>query len=163
METVFLEFEWEISRLRKAGTGGMYGTKKNQRRLTHFVRMLFPNREIQPDYKQGLVKASAEITFSEERYPRIVNPKTNRELELDIFLPDIMLAYEYQGEGTHEDDDVLERDLVKKNRCAELGITLIEVPHTWDSTLEYVRKLTESCGVSVEHSGFDNSPNPSDN
>ena len=163
METVFFEFEWVISRLRKAGSGGMYGTKKNQKRLTHFVRMLFPNREIQPDYKQGLVKASAEHTFSEERYPRIVNPKTNRELELDIFLPDIMLAYEYQGEGTHEDDDVLERDLVKENRCAELGITLIEVPHTWDSTLEYVRKLTESCGVSVEHSGFDNSPNPLDN
>ena len=72
-----------------------------------------------------------------------------------------MLAYEYQGEGTHEDDDVLERDQVKKNRCAEMGITLIEVPHTWDSTLEYVRKLTESCGVSVEVNETDNMSNHS--
>jgi len=144
----FPEFDWETGRLRKAGSGGIYGRKVNQTRLENLVRRLFPHREVQPDYKQQQLRETAE--FTDERYPRIINPDTGRELELDIFVPDLRLAYEYQGEGTHEAEDVKKRDAIKKKRCKELGITLIEVPAVWGATLEYVRDITEQRGIEVE-------------
>lgn len=67
------------------------------------------------------------------------NPKTNRNLELDMYCHKLRLACEYDGEqhvrktkfhkNNSEVTDQFRRDEYKQNRCKELGITLIRVPY----------------------------------
>jgi hypothetical protein len=64
-------------------------------------------------------------------------------MELDIFLPNERLAFEYQGQHHYADVyglgnywDRMRRDTEKKNTCKESGITLIEIPFWWDGSLE---------------------------
>jgi hypothetical protein len=59
-----------------------------------------------------------------------------------IFVPELSLALEYQGESHYKDNifGSSERrshcDLEKKEMCAKYGITLVEIPHWWDSKIE---------------------------
>tara|TARA_Y100000766_G_C18610860_1_gene461306 strand:- start:82 stop:642 length:561 start_codon:yes stop_codon:yes gene_type:complete len=64
---------------------------------------------------------------------------TGRKLELDIWIPSIKLAFEYSPKWTHSAPTVIKRDKFKKNRCKELGITLITLVETWDGSLDIVR------------------------
>jgi hypothetical protein len=64
-------------------------------------------------------------------------------MELDIFIPDLNLALEYQGEQHYqnifrfsEQKIQMERDREKKQACKQSGITLIEVPYWWTQTKE---------------------------
>jgi hypothetical protein len=57
-------------------------------------------------------------------------------IELDIYLPEEKLAFEYQGQHHFYDIHYLgskwsqqQRDNEKKQRCIENGITLIEIFH----------------------------------
>ncbi len=66
-------------------------------------------------------------------------------MELDLYLPSLALAFEYQGvlhykrvpfynyKGVKE---VQSRDKEKRKACHSLGITLIEVPHWWNRRIE---------------------------
>jgi hypothetical protein len=63
---------------------------------------------------------------------------SNYPMELDIWIPSLNLAFEYQGEQHYDDEDVMKRDEQKRSACAKKRIHLIEIPHTWDSTKEYV-------------------------
>jgi hypothetical protein len=69
------------------------------------------------------------------------NPETGKNLELDCFNPELKLAVEYNGiqhykfpnfTGMSEEEfkGQLRRDLFKKKRCKEKGVTLIIVPYT---------------------------------
>jgi hypothetical protein len=69
----------------------------------------------------------------------IINPKTNRCLQLDGFNEELNFAFEYQGiqhyqitnSFNHDKNKLLllqERDLFKKNKCEELGIKLLIIP-----------------------------------
>ena len=60
-------------------------------------------------------------------------------MELDIFIPQLRLAFEYQGEHHYYDIYALgnkwsqkERDGEKRAACMERGITLVEIPYWWD-------------------------------
>lgn len=64
---------------------------------------------------------------------------SGQPMQLDVFVPELKLAFEYQGEqhyqtihswGSHE--DILFRDEQKRQGCARHGINLIEVPFWWD-------------------------------
>ena len=81
-----------------------------------------------------------------KRFPSIrpnflKNPKTGKNLELDMYNEEIQLAIEYQGMQHRvyspyfhkcEQDfyDQVERDNFKKIRCREVGIDLICIPDT---------------------------------
>jgi hypothetical protein len=61
-------------------------------------------------------------------------------MQLDIFVPEHRLAFEYQGEQHYSDVFALgprwkycERDADKKLACQQKGITLISVPYWWDN------------------------------
>jgi hypothetical protein len=65
--------------------------------------------------------------------------KSGRPIQLDIYLPEKKLAFEYQGEHHFQDIYSLgpryvhaERDQEKRLACKQAGIGLIEVPYWWD-------------------------------
>jgi hypothetical protein len=55
----------------------------------------------------------------------LVNPITKKKLELDIYLPDLNKAIEYNGIYWHSSDIVTERDKIRKNQCKEKSIDLL--------------------------------------
>ena len=79
-------------------------------------------------------------------------------MELDVFLPERNLAFEYQGRQHYEEfwqsnttmpindnwKDISRRDKEKKVACKANGIRLIEVPYTWNATEDYIRSLIEN-------------------
>ncbi len=62
------------------------------------------------------------------------------EIELDLFLPSLSLAFEYQGIQHYQDffyfgtnaRNLEEKDHNKRAACEQANITLIAVPYWWD-------------------------------
>lgn len=77
--------------------------------------------------------------FPKQRYNWLKSPK-NQNLELDGYNKKLKIAFEYQGiqhynlKGINKNQKVLEYmqlcDQIKRDKCKEKGITLIEVPYT---------------------------------
>ncbi|MGL5719065.1 MAG: hypothetical protein ACRCX2_39050 [Paraclostridium sp.] len=63
----------------------------------------------------------------------IINPNTGHSLEIDIYLPDIKVGFEFNGRQHRTDESQRERDKIKRKKCKELGIYLIEV---WTGTFD---------------------------
>ena len=80
--------------------------------------------------------------FVKVRPKFLINPKTGKPLELDVYNDELKLAIEYNGKQHYEYipkyfhrsyEDFLEqkyRDELKREKCRENGIKLIEVPYT---------------------------------
>jgi hypothetical protein len=76
------------------------------------------------------------------RHPDLLHSVTKRKVELDIYVPSMKLAFEYQG-AQHETQtyrgDIRrqkERDNEKVMLCKQHGITLICIPHHWSGLEE---------------------------
>lgn len=71
----------------------------------------------------------------------IKNPRTGRFLELDIYFPDIFFAIEYNGERWHQEEDVKNRDKIKKQICEDKKIKLITVwENDWKKDKERIKE-----------------------
>jgi len=120
------EFRWEKEKFIVIG--------KQQQILAKVVREILPNYEILQNYWHPLV-----------RY------ETNRLGQLDIFIPDLNLAVEYQGiqhfitKSNWGADDRLRsqqcKDQEKRELCKKHGITLLEVDYKWDGSSESIKEL----------------------
>jgi hypothetical protein len=85
-----------------------------------------------------------------------------RKVQLDVWIPENKLAFEYQGAipfklgfncegeqhyhplGEHGSlDAYLKRDKEKRRQCKDLGITLVLVPYWWDGTIASLSGLLE--------------------
>lgn len=53
--------------------------------------------------------------------------KTIKPLELDVYLPEYSIAFEYDGSRWHTDPEVLSRDRAKESECLRLGINLYRI------------------------------------
>jgi hypothetical protein len=68
-------------------------------------------------------------------------------MELDLFLPHLSLAFEYQGEQHYKPNSILGnqdfsvRDEEKKRMSKDIGITLIEVPYWWNKLADSLVSL----------------------
>jgi hypothetical protein len=86
--------------------------------------------------------------ISNYRHPTIIHSKSNRSIELDLFIPDYQLAFEYQGFqhdfhtywGTNLQKQK-QRDQEKRELCQQYGILLVAIPELW-SGLEDDLKAT---------------------
>lgn len=79
----------------------------------------------------------------------IINPKTGRFLELDILLPDINKAIEYNAIHWHEGEYIEYKDRIKKEQCKVLGIDLLVIDHLdWIKNKNF-EKIDNWIGVRV--------------
>jgi len=75
----------------------------------------------------------------------VINPSTGHNLELDIWIPSLNKAIEYNGLHWHSSIDVIKRDYIKKEQCMKLGIDLLVVHHhNWVSNRDTEIKLIDS-------------------
>jgi hypothetical protein len=79
------------------------------------------------------------------RHPDLLFSKSGRRMELDVYVPELSLAIEYQGAQHYRiawgDEETFahlqQRDAEKKAACINANILLIEVPYDkWDGTVE---------------------------
>ena len=67
------------------------------------------------------------IDIVENDRTQIVNPLTQKNLELDIWIPALNKAIEYNGEYWHSFSQVIQKDTIKKQECKKLGIDLLVI------------------------------------
>jgi len=125
----FPNHEWDNAR---------FGVGKNEMLVLEYTKQIFPKHDIYSQYRHQKVRSSL----------------TNRTLEFDIWIPDLMLAIEYQGEQHYSEswsgvldnaefNKIEQRDKDKKEACLQLGIRLIEVPYWWDQSIDFIRNLLQ--------------------
>ena len=72
----------------------------------------------------------------------LVNPLTGKNLELDIYIPSLSKAIEYNGVYWHS---IKNNDKIKQYQCKQLGIELLVVnENNWNSNKEIEKKIIES-------------------
>eukprot|EP01118_Nematostelium_gracile_P004886 TRINITY_DN15820_c0_g1_i1.p1 TRINITY_DN15820_c0_g1~~TRINITY_DN15820_c0_g1_i1.p1 ORF type:complete len:269 (+),score=66.23 TRINITY_DN15820_c0_g1_i1:109-807(+) len=107
---------WDHDRL-KTKSNNMRSAQRNLRTL---IENIYPTYEVKENF----------LLF-----------KDGQRLELDVYLPEQRLAFEYQG--IHHFQEVFssgsnwkqkERDDSKKSLCQSMNINLIEIPYWWDGT-----------------------------
>jgi len=75
----------------------------------------------------------------------IKNPLTNWSLELDTFLPELKKAIEFNGRFYHKNDDVKQRDEIKKQECEKNGIGLLIIEENdWKKDKELEKNKIKS-------------------
>jgi glutaredoxin len=112
---------------------------KNQDFLYNIIKRLYPKENIEYNIKYEFLKFS-----------------NGRKMELDIYLPEIKIAFEYQGEYHFLNEikhifrnrssswceryyeKITTRDEEKRIACNNNGIILIEIDYKWKKTEEFV-------------------------
>mmetsp|Transcript_23095 Transcript_23095/g.32216 ORF Transcript_23095/g.32216 Transcript_23095/m.32216 type:complete len:376 (+) Transcript_23095:2-1129(+) len=87
-------------------------------------------------------------------------------MQLDVFIPSLSLAFEYQGQQHYHDlhyfapqRQYQERDLEKKAACDRANITLVQVPYWWNRTESSLASTIKKIRPEVSIAGsflFDN-------
>lgn len=92
------------------------------------------------------------------KHPQMSFPDTHQRMELDIFLCNLSLAFEYQGEHHFmsierfgDAKDFKARDEFKRQACLREGITLIEVPYWWDYSADSLRATIHQYRPDIFH------------
>ena len=129
---------------RSKGHGCSACKKKSQRKLFEVVKKLFPNVECKFDYK----------------HPDLVFDNSNARMELDIWVPELSIAFEYQGFQHFESvsfwggdvafEKLRARDQEKKATCEEKGIHLIEIDNSWDGKTSSIKDILLELGFNFQ-------------
>lgn len=105
-----------------------------ERLLRKYLKKCFGNEEVEYNYREA----------------GIFNPETHMPLELDLYYPRLMVAFEFQGKQHKTDIEQKKRDKIKKQQCKNKHILLFTI---WAKDLK--RDLYEKIKDKIEeHSGF---------
>ena len=106
--------------LKQFKDGNPLGSKKSQYILKSMLQTLFPEQEIVEEYRHSSLS----------------------NLELDYYLPQLKLAFEYQGQQHYTEQSFIrplsiikQLDNLKLQKATELGITVIRIPFWWDKKI----------------------------
>eukprot|EP00011_Vannellida_sp_DIVA3-517-6-12_P005179 CAMPEP_0114610524 /NCGR_PEP_ID=MMETSP0168-20121206/3647_1 /TAXON_ID=95228 ORGANISM="Vannella sp., Strain DIVA3 517/6/12" /NCGR_SAMPLE_ID=MMETSP0168 /ASSEMBLY_ACC=CAM_ASM_000044 /LENGTH=470 /DNA_ID=CAMNT_0001821473 /DNA_START=1 /DNA_END=1412 /DNA_ORIENTATION=+ len=117
LRVAYPRVQWDEARLKAAGK------KAGQRQLAGQVCRLFPGVALVEDHRHEMLDTA----------------QGGPLLELDVYLPQLQLAFEYNGPQHYEEiaffgplETIRRRDLRKEELCREAGIRLVQVPHWWD-------------------------------
>jgi len=73
------------------------------------------------------------------KHPELVYLETQVNMEFDVYLISLSVAFEYQGEQHYQNHFIFgspekqrERDQEKRRACEAANITLIEIPYWWE-------------------------------
>lgn len=78
-------------------------------------------------------------------------------MELDIWIPERQIAFEYQGQQHYHDMEEFTKirktqspakDMEKNLKCKQNGIHLVSVPYWWDSSLASLKEILKEENVS---------------
>eukprot|EP01114_Cavostelium_apophysatum_P006045 TRINITY_DN1724_c0_g1_i1.p1 TRINITY_DN1724_c0_g1~~TRINITY_DN1724_c0_g1_i1.p1 ORF type:complete len:404 (+),score=49.64 TRINITY_DN1724_c0_g1_i1:149-1360(+) len=129
LASVYPQHPWDPLRFRTSMPHSTNAMTKSQNLLFQTICKMFPSRDVLTDW-----------TSSEISDPNRNTRKSTRQ-ELDIFVPSLSLAFEFQGKqhyqsspGYRFSSEPRERDRIKQLACKQAGITLIEVPYWWDGS-----------------------------
>mmetsp|Transcript_10344 Transcript_10344/g.42068 ORF Transcript_10344/g.42068 Transcript_10344/m.42068 type:complete len:475 (+) Transcript_10344:14-1438(+) len=94
-----------------------------QRELLLGVRRVLPGHEVIEDYREEFLRSKA----------------SGSALELDLFVPSLKMALEYNGEHHYEEipffgplESIQRRDREKRELCDRAGVSLVVIPYWWD-------------------------------
>lgn len=81
-------------------------------------------------------------------HPDLRFKRTNAKMQLDVWIPSLNLAFEYQGEqhyGRRKDleglfEKIVESDIEKQEACKNEGVNLVLIDYLWDGTKEMLEK-----------------------
>ena len=98
--------------------------KTNQRVLLSYIERIF----------------SSHLLLENYRHPKF---QSDGLLEIDIFIPQLNIGFEYQGEQHYNDmpsifspfESSMLRDSLKKGFAVQFGVKLIPIPYWWDHSL----------------------------
>jgi len=106
-------------------------TSKGEKDILNIVKLMYNGKIIENDKKQ------------------IKNYLTKRPLELDIWLPEINKAIEYNGEYYHKGEYKKSLDLIKRAQCEQKGINLLVIlEKDWNNNkLNIINNIKTFIGV----------------
>ena len=127
--------------------------KSSQRLLFSLIQKIFPSLLVIEDYI----------------HPYFI--KTNNNMELDIFIPALQLAFEYQGQHHYDDipaifypiDSTIIRDEVKDGLAKKYSIKIIYIPFWWDQSLSSLERAILSAQQISTINNFNENINTVDN
>lgn len=73
----------------------------------------------------SFIKSLLKINIIPNDRSQITNPHTNKQLELDIWIPELKKAIEFNGVHWHSTPQAQERDKIKRDQCAIKNIDLL--------------------------------------
>jgi hypothetical protein len=128
------------------------GTPKHTMKLA--VAKLFPNKQILEMY----------------RHPDILYPPPlNQNVELDIYLPDLKLAFEYYGEHHYKGHHIYgpahvfqARDEEKVELAKAKGVTIVGIPYWWNRSSESLAATISKLRPDLINHAPDATPIPSE-
>lgn len=88
------------------------------------------NSRSEKDVLNYIRKNYPALTIRENDRTVVYNHNTNRYLEIDIYIPELKLAIEFNGDYWHKFKSVKLKDNIKREQCAELGIKLLQIKET---------------------------------
>lgn len=100
-----------------------------ERKMFIFLHQLFPGDKIYTHYRPDWLK----------------NPKTNRNLEIDLYFPDLKIGIEINGKY-HRFVRQIRRDVLKRTLCQEFGVKLfsINVPYSFREMFKIKRWIQKT-------------------
>jgi hypothetical protein len=111
----FPDHNWEIEKF--------YTGMRKQKILFSIIKKWFPDKDVIWNYK----------------HPQLKFSQSSRNMEIDIFIPALNLAIEFQGIqhflpkwGTKELISIQKRDEEKRINCKKNNIKLVEIDYTWN-------------------------------
>lgn len=100
-----------------------YSIKEKQ--LLEYVKTNYPN-----------------LNILENNRETILNPDTGYGLELDIYIPEIKFAIEFNGEYWHTKEKSKNHDKIKREQCEKLNLKLIQIDEImWDNKQSDIKNL----------------------